>query len=488
MAAKPQKAITASVIGSPEVTSVPLEKSSVPNETRHGFAQLWTLKHADDSSTTRCSMRMCHALAQMPIAANGTANHLTLRSRLMAATSRMTANEYMKMRWNQHHRHGTQCSPDSLKNRLPEVAVTATSAASGNCTRCIASRNRTLATLGITRAATISTAPAIAMIARTAAMSCSVVTVSYDIPPFCRAFPRMCWQDAAVIAPVVTPEIVSAHPRAVLADVRWYLDGRDGHAAFEQGHIPGAVWVDLDRQLAAQGRPDAEGRHPLPTPEDFAAAMSESGIGDDTVVVAYDDTGGLTAGRLVVMLRMLGRDSAVLDGGLESWLLAGFDLESGSGVPPTPATFTAQPWPADRFATADEAAALAAAGGAVLDARAHERFTGEQTLIDPRPGHIPGARSAPWSAVLGPDGRLLHPDQLRAHFAALDASGEASDAAGGPITYCGSGVSACINIIAMEHAGLTPPRLYVASWSGWSADQARPTELGDPWAASTTDD
>lgn len=292
-----------------------------------------------------------------------------------------------------------------------------------------------------------------------------------------------------MIAPVVTPEIVAAHPHAVLADVRWYLDGRDGRAAYELAHIPGAVWVDLEGQLAGHGRPASEGRHPFPTPEEFAASMSALGIGDDTTVIAYDDTGGLTAGRLVVMLRMLGRDAAVLDGGLESWLLASFDLESGPGAPPTPETFTAQPWPAERFATADEAATLAAAGGAVLDARAHARFTGEQALIDPRPGHLPGARSAPWSAVLGADGRLQPVDQLRDHFAALGATDEPADEpADTPIAYCGSGVSACMNILAMEHAGLTPPRLYVASWSGWSADPDRPAELGDPWAASTHDD
>ena len=136
---------------------------------------------------------------------------------------------------------------------------------------------------------------------------------------------------------------------------------------------------------------------------------------------------------------------------------------------PPPATFTATPWPADRLATADDAAALAAGGGSVIDARArravHRRAV---ALIDPRPGHIPGARSAPWSSVLGADGRFRSPDDLRAHFAALGvADGRHA------IAYCGSGVSACMNILAMEHAGLTPPRLYVASWSGWSADPDR---------------
>ena len=122
-----------------------------------------------------------------------------------------------------------------------------------------------------------------------------------------------------MIPPVVGADLIGELSGAVLADVRWYLDGRDGHAAFAEGHLPGAVWVDLDRHLAAHGLPASEGRHPLPTPEAFAASMGSLGIGDDTVVVAYDDTGGLTAGRLVTMLRWLGRSAAVLDGGLAGW-------------------------------------------------------------------------------------------------------------------------------------------------------------------------
>jgi thiosulfate/3-mercaptopyruvate sulfurtransferase len=193
-------------------------------------------------------------------------------------------------------------------------------------------------------------------------------------------------------------------------------------------------------------------------------------------VVAYDDTGGVTAGRLVVMLRMLGRNATMLDGGLTAWTNAGFGVASGPAATPEPAIFTAVPWPVDRFATADETRAAAAAGTAVIDARAHARFTGEQALIDPRPGHIPGARSAPWAAVLADDARLRPTDELRAHYAALGIA----DSGTPSVAYCGSGVSACINILAIEHAGLTPPRLYVASWSGWSADPDRPAELGQP--------
>ena len=281
-----------------------------------------------------------------------------------------------------------------------------------------------------------------------------------------------------MIAPVVAPEAVAGldPTHLVVADVRWYLDGRAGLAAFEQCHIVGAVWVDLDHALAGHDQPATEGRHPFPTPEAFAASMSALGIGDDAVVVAYDDTGGLTASRLVVMLRMLGREAAVLDGGLNAWAAAGLPTQAGPAAETSPKPFTATPWPQDRLAGAAEAEQTAAAGGAVIDARSLARFTGEQALIDPRPGHIPGARSAPWSAVLSDGGELLTVEELRAHYAALGIA----DADTPSVAYCGSGVSACMNIVAMEHAGLTPPRLYIASWSGWSADPDRAAEVGQP--------
>ena len=278
-----------------------------------------------------------------------------------------------------------------------------------------------------------------------------------------------------MIAPVVSADALASLRRehdVVLADVRWYLDGRDGYAAFEAAHLPGAIWIDLHHHLAAQDLPATEGRHPLPAPQDFAAAMGVYGIGDDTVVVAYDDAGGITAGRLVVMLRMLGRDAALLDGGLTAWTAEGRPVATGSAPTPTPRRFTSAPWPAHRLASAAEHVAHAADGGAVIDARARERFTGEVTAIDPRPGHVPGARNAPWTAVLAADQHLLPTEQLLAYYRSLGADEDT-------IAYCGSGVSACMNVIAMEHAGLTPPRLYVASFSGWSADEANPVELGD---------
>lgn len=284
-----------------------------------------------------------------------------------------------------------------------------------------------------------------------------------------------------IVGPVVAAETLdrlAADPSVhlVVADVRWYLDGRDGRAAYVERHLPDALWVDLEAHLAAHGLPPTEGRHPLPDPVAFAASMSSLGIGDDTVVVAYDDTGGLSAGRLVVMLRMIGRAAALLDGGLGAWVSSDRPtaVGDGAGAVAGPATtFTPTPWPTDRLASADDAARQGASGLPLIDARPFERFTGEVALIDPRPGHIPGARSAPWSAVLGDGGRFRSVEALRAHYAALGV-GSGSDT----IASCGSGVSACMNVLAMEHAGFASPRLFVASWSGWASDPTRPAETG----------
>ena len=260
---------------------------------------------------------------------------------------------------------------------------------------------------------------------------------------------------------------------AVVADVRWYLDGRDARAAYQAGHVPGARFVDLDRDLAGHGLDATEGRHPFPTPEQFAASMTALGIGDDATVVAYDDTGGMTAGRLVVMLRMLGRGAALADGGLAAF---GDELETGDGPDVSPTTFTPQPWPLDRLADADQAAAVGSdERGRLLDARARERFTGAVVAIDPRPGHIPGATSAPWSAVLDPvTGRFRTAADLVAHYRSLGVDDQTA-----VVVSCGSGVSACANVLAMERAGLPAARLFVASFSGWGADPERAIELGD---------
>lgn len=278
----------------------------------------------------------------------------------------------------------------------------------------------------------------------------------------------------ADLPPLVDARLLAARREAVVvADCRWYLDGRSGRDAYLAGHIPGAVWLDVDRDLAAPPSPEG-GRHPLPSPEDFAAAMARAGIGDDAAVVAYDDAGGSIAARLWWMLDSLGVRAAVLEGGIGAW---DGPLETGPGTPPAPARFTPRPWPADRFVgTEDVLPDRRPAGMLLIDARTAARFRGEDTSVDPRPGHIPGARSAPWPGNLDPEtGRMRAPADLAARFAALGAA-----TADRVVVSCGSGVTACHDLLALTLAGVGRTALYTGSWSAWAADPDRPAEVGDP--------
>lgn len=260
----------------------------------------------------------------------------------------------------------------------------------------------------------------------------------------------------------------------VVVDVRSYLDGRSGRDAYVGGHVPGAVFASLDDDLAGPPTP-AGGRHPLPDPAAFAAALGRLGIGERTPVVAYDDAGGAMAARLWWMLHVLGRPVAVLDGGIGTW---SGSLEEGAGHPEPVDPPPAVPWPADRVVGIDEVAALAADPAAlVLDARAAERYRGEQNPIDERFGHVPGAVSAPFVGNLAaPGGAFLAPEALRARFEALGL-GSATAVA----VHCGSGVTACHDLLAMEVAGMASvgARLFVGSWSAWAADPERPVATGD---------
>jgi thiosulfate/3-mercaptopyruvate sulfurtransferase len=244
--------------------------------------------------------------------------------------------------------------------------------------------------------------------------------------------------------------------QVVLADVRWYLDGRSGLAAYGAGHLPGAVFVDLDRWLAADASP-AAGRHPLPDPTVFAEGMASLGIGDNDVVVAYDDAGGVIAARMVWLLRATGHQAALLDGGL-----GGYDgpREVADSDRP-PAAFTARAWPSYLLADIEDAADPS---NVVLDARDADRYRGELEPVDPRAGHIPGAASLPCRENLDADGRFLRVDELRRRFTDVGA-----DAGVPVVSYCGSGVTACHNLLALEYAGLGPGRLYPGSWSQYSA-------------------
>ncbi|WP_067597959.1 sulfurtransferase [Nocardiopsis listeri] len=262
--------------------------------------------------------------------------------------------------------------------------------------------------------------------------------------------------------------------QVVLVDSRWYMDGRSGREAHRAGHVPGAVFADVDTDLAAPASPDG-GRHPLPSAEDFARSLGALGIGDTTTVVVYDDAGGSVAARMVWMLRALGTPAAFLDGGLQSWT---GPLEEGE-VTVDPVHRTAIPWPTDRIVTTEELREeLSAPDRLLLDARVYGRFTGaEPAPVDARAGHVPGARSAEWPANLGPDGLLAAPEALRERFAALGA-----DSARTVTAYCGSGVTACHDLLALEHAGYGHTRLYPGSWSRWGGDESLPLETGDPRA------
>jgi thiosulfate/3-mercaptopyruvate sulfurtransferase len=260
-----------------------------------------------------------------------------------------------------------------------------------------------------------------------------------------------------------------AATRTVVLDVRWTLAEPDGRPAFLAGHIPGAVYVDLDRDLADHAV-IGQGRHPLPSEAAFTEAMRRWGLRDGDTVVVTDDTGNQSSARAWWLLRHAGvADVRMLDGALAAWTGAGHPLEQGETVPePGDATahFGAMP-----VIGADEAAAFSERG-VLLDARAVKRYRGEVEPIDPRAGHIPGARSAPSAGNLGPDDRFLPSEELRARFAALGIEPGTPAAA-----YCGSGVTAAHAVAALAIVGVDAA-LYPGSWSQWSNEPDRPVATG----------
>jgi thiosulfate/3-mercaptopyruvate sulfurtransferase len=274
-------------------------------------------------------------------------------------------------------------------------------------------------------------------------------------------------------------------PGWVFVDCRFTLGQPDaGRTAYRTEHLPGAVYADLDRDLSGPITPGRTGRHPLPAPDALVATLSRLGIDAGTQVVTYDErTGGMAAARLWWLLRWAGHDAvAVLDGGLAAWRDAGLPT-SAEPVEPTPRTFT------PRFrdgltATADDLLrALGTDRYLLLDARAADRYRGENETVDPVAGHIPGAASTPYTENLTPDGTFRDPADLRAQFAAATPAAPADPGvdpapADRTVTYCGSGVTAAHTVLAYAHAGLGLPRLYAGSWSEWITDPARPVATG----------
>lgn len=271
-------------------------------------------------------------------------------------------------------------------------------------------------------------------------------------------------------------ELLASDRPVVLLDVRWALGSDRGRERYLAGHLPGAVFVDLDRELADPPSA-AEGRHPLPSLQRLQGAAQRWGIRSGSAVVVYDAAGGLAAARAWWLLRWGGlADVRLLDGGLDAWVRAGGPVERGDVVPePGDVTLTGGGMP---VLTIDEAAALPAAGGVLLDARAGERYRGETEPIDPRAGHVPGAVSAPTTDNLAEDRSFRPPAELADRFDALGIR------PGGTVgVYCGSGVTAAHEIAALAVAGIDAA-LWPGSWSQWSADPARPAATGpDPVSA-----
>jgi thiosulfate/3-mercaptopyruvate sulfurtransferase len=245
-------------------------------------------------------------------------------------------------------------------------------------------------------------------------------------------------------------------PSLVLLDVRWRLDRPDGRPDFLAGHLPGAVFVDLEAELAAPPSA-AAGRHPLPDAADLQAAARRWGIDHGDTVVVYDDLGGMSAARAWWLLADAGVDARLLDGGLAAWRGAGRPLETGERTPVSGDVVLA---PGRLPVVGQEQ--LDPFDGVLLDARAGERYRGEVEPIDPRAGHIPGAVSAPTTANLDADGRFLPAEVLRRRFEELGVR------PGSPVAaYCGSGVTAAHEVVALLRAGITSA-LYPGSWSQWS--------------------
>jgi thiosulfate/3-mercaptopyruvate sulfurtransferase len=260
----------------------------------------------------------------------------------------------------------------------------------------------------------------------------------------------------------------------LIADVRWTLGGPPGKPDFEASHIAGAVWVDLETQLA--GPPGVGGRHPLPTPAAFEQAMRDLGVCRDSLVVAYDADNSQAAARLWWLLTDAGhRAVRVLDGGFAAWNAAGLPTVSGPSAPAASGDFRAHPGRRPQLAGTEISARLGSpTAPTLIDVRTPERYAGDMEPIDPVAGHIPGAINLPWTSNVRADGRFRQPDEIARRYAEAGGSQDA-------VVYCGSGITATHSLLALESAGLRAAALYPGSWSEWISDPSRPIATGtDP--------
>jgi thiosulfate/3-mercaptopyruvate sulfurtransferase len=277
---------------------------------------------------------------------------------------------------------------------------------------------------------------------------------------------------------LISTELLASHlgDGWVIVDCRYDLQNESwGRHEYRAAHVPGAVYASLGEDLAGP-RTGQNGRHPLPSVEALADTFGRLGVSKDVQVVAYDQDSGMYAARLWWSLRYLGHDAvAVLDGGWAKWTREGRPTASGDESR-TPVTFRPAPRPEMRLSVEEVAGRIGDPAMVLVDARAPERFEGRSEPIDRAAGHIPGALNHFFKTNIGDDGMMRAPEALRRTFADVLKGHAPSDA----VMYCGSGVTACQNLLAMEHSGLPGARLYVGSWSEWSADPSRPTEKGPP--------
>lgn len=279
--------------------------------------------------------------------------------------------------------------------------------------------------------------------------------------------------EAVLISPAELAGLLDSHQPPIVADVRWTLGGPSGKPDFEKGHIPSALWVDLEAHLS--GPPGSGGRHPRPSAAVFEQAMRDLGVSRDSLVVAYDAATSQSAARLWWLLTDAGHHRVrVLNGGFAAWLAADLPTQSGPGASSPRGDFVAVPGQRPQLTGAEISSRLGQPGvPRLVDVRAPERYSGENEPIDPVAGHIPGAVNLPSTANLEADGRFRPPAEIAALHAAVGGSN-------GAVLYCGSGITAAQSLLALESAGLTAA-IYPGSWSDWITDPTRPIATGtDP--------
>lgn len=275
-------------------------------------------------------------------------------------------------------------------------------------------------------------------------------------------------------SPLISAEaLAEPRPGRIVFDVRHDLaDSSYGRKAYAAGHIPGAFFLDVENELSG-ARTGSNGRHPLPDPQAFAALLRSYGVDEHSEIVAYDDAGGMYAARLWWLLRWIGHDIVVvLDGGFTAWLADELPLETAEAPRPAPGSITVGQI-AETVSATELLAEIDAPRWLIVDARSPERFRGENETIDPVGGHIPGARNRYFRDNLSADGRFKPPAQLAAEWRALTEPRMISEV----VCQCGSGITACVNLLALEIARLPGARLYPGSWSEWCADPKRPIEV-----------